>query len=189
VATIVGREFDINLLEISEGLRKFKSPKGRLNFLEGINKSVIIDDTYNASPQSSLRALETLREMRSDKARKIVVFGNMLELGDVSVEEHKKLGSFIAKSGVDILLSVGSLAENICVGAKNAKMNKNKVFSFSSQKNLLLFLKENLDENDIVLVKGSQGARMERIVKGILKNKESARDLLVRQDDEWVSKR
>jgi len=188
VAAIIGREFDMNLLEISEALRDFKSPKGRLNLLEGINSSLLIDDTYNASPQSSIKALEILKEMNNEKVRKIVIFGDMLELGNSSAEEHSKLGVFVAKSKVDLLLCVGNFADNICDGAIKARMDKKKIISFPSQNKLFSYLKTNISENDIILIKGSQGARMEKLVKMLLSDKQKSEKLLVRQDKEWIVK-
>ncbi len=186
IATIVARELGMNLLEVSEALKDFKSPRGRLNLLEGINHSIIIDDTYNASPQSTIQALEILSEMKTSEARKIVVLGDMLELGDEKIDEHTKIGRLVVKSGADMLLCYGDLAENICAGAIKAKMNKKNVLGFKTQKELFLSLKNELRKNDIILVKGSQGARMEKIVKALLANKESAEKLLVRQDGSWL---
>ena len=186
VAAIIGREFDMNLLEISEALRDFKSPRGRLNLIEGINHSIILDDTYNSSPQSAGKALEILKEMEGDKEKKIVIFGDMLELGDLTVEEHVKLGALVAKSKIDLLLCIGDFAENICSGALKAKMSKDKIISFNSQKDLFKYVKNNIHKGDIVLVKGSQGARMEKVVKALLKNKEESKNLLVRQEEEWM---
>ncbi len=187
VASIIGREFKMNLLEISEALREFKSPSGRLNLLKGIHNSTIIDDTYNASPQSSIKALEILEEIKGEEVKKIAIFGDMLELGELSEEEHAKIGAFIAKSKIDMLFCVGDLAKDISKGAIKEKMNKGQVFYFNSQKELLGELENKIEDGDLILVKGSQGARMERIVKALLKNKEEAGNLLVRQDDEWLS--
>ena len=103
----------------------------------------------------------------------------------MSKDEHSKLGIFIAKSNIDLLLCVGDFAQNICSGALKAKMNKNKVFNFNSQKELFGYIENNVFDGDIILIKGSQGARMEKIVKALLKNKQDAKDLLVRQDEEW----
>lgn len=186
IAVIVGREFDMNLLEISEALREFKSPPGRLNLIKGKNNSIVIDDTYNSSPQSSCKALEMLAEMESEKGKKIAIFGDMLELGKISEDEHLKIGSMVAKSNIDILLCVGDFAKNICLGALKAKMNKNKVHRFNSQKELFKHIENIVSDGDIILVKGSQGARMERIVKALLENKEEAGNLLVRQGQEWM---
>lgn len=188
VASIIGRELGMNLLEISEALRDFKSPKGRLNILEGEKSSIIIDDTYNSSPQSTMRALEVLGKMENKDAKKIVVLGNMLELGDTSIEEHSRIGSFVAKSKFDMLLCVGDLAKNIYLGALKSKMDKDKAHFFKNQKDLSDFLKKQIAKNDLILVKGSQGARMEKIVKSILKDKEKSQNLLVRQDSEWLGK-
>lgn len=187
VAAIVGKELGMNLLEISEALRTFKSPKGRLNILEGLDNSIIIDDTYNSSPQSTIKALEMLNEMQNENGKKIVVLGNMLELGEASVEEHYKIGTFVAKTGFDKLFCVGDLARNVCLGAIKSKMKKENVVFFENQQLLLEYLKKSISKDDLILIKGSQGSRMERVVKGILKNQKNAKDLLVRQDDQWVS--
>lgn len=187
VAAVVGQEFGMNLLEISEALREFRSPKGRLNILKALNGAIIIDDTYNSSPQSTIKSLEMINEIEREGGRKIVVLGDMLELGESSLDEHFKIGGLIAKMKIDKLFCTGKLAKNICSGALKSKMRKEDILYFEDQAELTKLLTRTLSRNDLVLIKGSQGARMEKITKEVLKDKSKAKDFLVRQEEDWIN--
>jgi len=122
----------------------------------------ILNDTYNANPDSVLSALETLRVFQA-RGRKIVVLGDMLELGPGSPKEHKRIGKIIGASGFDELLTFGPLAANISQGA--GKMSKRH---FTDKAALTEHLVEELSAGDVVLVKGSRGMKMEQIVASLL---------------------
>ncbi|PLX21132.1 hypothetical protein C0584_03475 [Candidatus Parcubacteria bacterium] len=183
-AAVIGVELGMNLIEISEALQAFRSPRGRLRILEGVNNSTLIDDTYNSSPQSTQRALELMDGIEIEKSRKIVILGDMLELGEDSESEHRKIGNLVSRSKVDILVCIGDLSQNTYEGAVT-KMGKDKCFYFQNKKESLNLLKDININNDIVLIKGSQGARMEKLVKILLKDRAKAKNLLVRQETEW----
>ncbi len=165
------------------GINDYKAPHGRMNVLDGMNKTVIIDDTYNSSPVAVDEALNILKEI-STNGRKIVVLGDMLELGKFSTEEHKKVGKKVAEIA-DILVCVGIRSKGIIVGARDHKMPENKTFWFEDSVKAGEFLYKFLLKKDIVLVKGSQGVRMEKIVKEIMDKPEEAGEKLIRQDVEW----
>jgi UDP-N-acetylmuramoyl-tripeptide--D-alanyl-D-alanine ligase len=186
-ATAVGIIFDLNLIEISEALEKIEPLPGRLRPIKGINNSLIIDDTYNSSPKAVLEALETVLEIKTKPlARKFIVLGDMLELGKKSVEEHKKIGEIVAQKNFDYLLTYGKESKNIYQSALENGMDQNKAKFFEEQKELIEFLKKEIKEGDVILVKGSQGMRMEKVVKEIMKEPNKAKQLLVRQTDEWL---
>jgi UDP-N-acetylmuramoyl-tripeptide--D-alanyl-D-alanine ligase len=183
----VGSIYGLNLVDIAKNLSQFEPPKGRMRLIEGIKKTLIIDDTYNSSPASSKAALEVMQEVKlQEKAKKIVVLGDMLELGKFTSEKHKEIGLRVLESEIDVLITKGEAARDIAKGAIEAGMSKDKVFSFSSNKEAGKFLQERLGEGDLVLVKGSQGMRMEKIVKEVMARPLQAKDLLVRQGGEWI---
>ena len=90
------------------------------------------------------------------------------------------------KSGVDKLIVVGERSRDIARGAKNAGMKKNDIFHFSNTDLAGRFIQERIKEGDLILIKGSQGMRMEKIVKEIMAEPLRAKELLVRQDNQWI---
>ncbi|MBP6866081.1 MAG: hypothetical protein KBC12_00890 [Candidatus Pacebacteria bacterium] len=174
-----------NILESIDMLRMHNTPPGRMKVLSGINDSIIIDDTYNSSPIAAEGAMETLGKVNA--TRKIAVLGDMLELGRHTDEAHKNLGA-LAKKNSDILVVVGPRAKFIKEGAEGARMAKKNIFEFNNSKEAAEFMQGFVVPGDLVLVKGSQGVRMERVTAAILKDKENRAKLLVRQEDEWLGR-
>ncbi len=176
----------LNMISAIEALKNYDIAPGRMRLLQGINGSMIIDDTYNSSPTASLSALLTLGQVKC-LGRKIAALGDMLELGKHTEEAHKNIGK-IAKDYCDILVVVGSRAQGIKEGAIEAGMNKENIFDFLKSLEAGEFIKTFVQKGDLVLVKGSQGMRMERVSESILFDKENKEKLLVRQDKEWQKK-
>ena len=181
-ATCVGVIYGMNLIEISQALADYKGPKGRLKILKGIKNSVIIDDTYNAAPASTHLALETLKHLSAK--RRISVLGDMLELGKYTIEAHEEMGNF-AGSISDILVTVGARAKFSAYSAGN-QMDQKNIYSFVNSELAKLKVQELIEEGDLVLVKGSQGMRMEKIVEEIMAEPERKKELLVRQGKKWL---
>jgi UDP-N-acetylmuramoyl-tripeptide--D-alanyl-D-alanine ligase len=168
-------------------LATLETPPGRMRIIPGKKDSVVIDDSYNASPVAGEAALETLRTMNGK--RRIALLGDMLELGEFSEEEHRKLGAIAARS-VDLLLTVGKRARLIAESARAAGLPKEHIHEFSSSLFAGEWMAEHVEQGDVMLVKGSQGSgenmiRMERAVKLLMAHPEDASKLLVRQEDEW----
>ncbi|MBP9822310.1 MAG: UDP-N-acetylmuramoyl-tripeptide--D-alanyl-D-alanine ligase [Candidatus Pacebacteria bacterium] len=183
-AAAVGGVLGMNLVQVSEALNTYHGPKGRLKIIHGINNSNIIDDTYNASPASTRLALETIRDLPA--LRKIAVLGDMLELGEYSEKSHSDIGIFV--SGVaDILVCVGSRSKAIAESA-GLKLADENIYIFENSDEAKSKVKELIREHDLVLVKGSQGMRMEKIVEAIMSHPENKKDLLVRQSQKWLAK-
>lgn len=181
VALIMG----MKLKECSEVLSKFSLPVGRMNSIAGVNKSTIIDGSYNASPVTMKKALELMDELKSD--RKIAALGTMNELGEISKEAHIELGKQVAPIA-DMLIAVGPEAVTIKQGAIDGGMSEEKIYTFLDSKEAGYFLKDQLKEKDLVLVKGSQNhVRMERFVKVIMAKPDEASELLCRQGGAWES--
>ncbi len=175
-----------NMLNAVNALKNYDAPPGRMRLLKGINDSMIIDDTYNSSPLACQSALKTLGEIKTSR-RKIAVLGDMLELGKHTKEAHKNIGK-IAKEKSDVLIVVGPRAKDIKEGAVEAGMELAKIFEFLDSSETSDFVKTFIQKGDLVLVKGSQGMRMEHVVEAILQDKENKEKLLVRQDREWQKK-
>lgn len=175
-----------HLIDLIDCAEKFKNPKGRMNLLEGIKNTVVIDDTYNSSPESSKFALDFLKRVRKGKnCKKFAVLGDMLELGHRSEEEHSLLGKKILKLDVDELVLIGERSRDIGRGAIEGGFKKEKVFYFMDSFEAGLFIQGRISEGDIILVKASQGMRLERVVKEIMAKPSKSEDLLVRQSSEW----
>lgn len=188
-AVSVAISLEFNIIDLINCLKNFKNPTGRMNILPGVKNTIIIDDTYNSSPESSLIALDFLEKIKKTKnSRRIVVLGDMLELGNYSEDGHRLVGEKVAKIGVDEIILVGERARDIGRGAIDNKFNKELIFHFTNSEDAGLFLQDRISENDVVLIKGSQGVRLEKTVKEIMAEPEKARELLVRQTDEWLKK-
>ena len=178
-------ELGCDLLESIKAVSEYVTPPGRLSLIEGINNSEIIDDTYNSSPVAMDAAIEVLKEIEAK--RKIAVLGDMLELGKFTEEEHYLVGEKIYGIA-DILVVVGPRAKSIAQGASEKGFNKNNIYSFDSSITAAKFLEGIVEEGDIILIKGSQGVRLEKAVEAIMEHKELKKTLLCRQDKEWLNR-
>jgi len=181
-AAAVGIHFGMNLLEIAEALKNFQSPAGRLNIIDGIKNTMIIEDSYNAAPQSTLAALEVLEKIQA--RRKLAALGNMLELGEDTESGHREVGKKVAEVA-DILFAIGDKAKFIADETIKSGLDKNNVFCYDSSDEAKIPIKNILQESDVILVKGSQGARMEKISEEIMRDPGEAGRLLPRQTGEW----
>ncbi len=186
-AASVGLALGINLEKIAQALENIKLPPGRMNLIDGIKNTIIIDDTYNSSPDSSISALDLVSKISASQgARKFAILGDMLELGGFSEAGHKQVGKRAVEAGIDKLIAVGERARDIARGAEEAGMNKDNVFYFPDAVAAGKFTQDRIKEGDIILVKGSQGMRMEKIVKEIMAEPLRVNELLVRQDGQWI---
>lgn len=179
-----------NMLDAANSLKNYDVPPGRMRLLNGVKNSLILDDTYNSSPFACESALKTLGTMKWE-GRKIAILGDMLELGRHTVEAHKNIGK-IAQENLnrkgDVLIVVGQRAKAFKEGALSSGMDGENIFEFLDSHEAGEFAKTFVQEGDMVLVKGSQGMRMERVVEAILADPKNKDRLLVRQDDEWKNK-
>jgi len=168
----------MNLVEIGAGLLNYIPARGRTNLILGVKNTWIIDDTYNASPQSAKVALEILAEMPATGHR-FAVFGDMLELGSLSEEGHQQVGRELVRLGIDYLFVVGERSRDIARGAKSAGMDEDRIYHFPFTMEAGTFLQERLKSGDVVLIKGSRGSKMEQVVYEIMAKPWLSRDLLV----------
>lgn len=182
----VGTIFGINLVEAAAALGKLPFLPGHMRPLPGIKDSLIIDDTYNSSPVAAKVALETLARIEIPSgAERYAVLGDMLELGSETEAAHRDVGFKVAELGIDFLITVGEASKGTTAAAREAGLAEHEVVSFADSAGAGKFLQEVLEPGDVVLVKGSQGVRMERVVKEVMAEPEKAGELLVRQGDEW----
>lgn len=155
VATAIGEALSLQTDLIIKGLKNIKSERHRMEVFHGKNGCILIDDVYNANPLSVKTALNTLKALPTK--RKIVVLGDMLELGKISHEAHKLIGEY-AHQMADLVLALGEKA-------KDYQADK----YFQSKEELISYLLSNIRENDILLIKASRGMRFEEIVYALRK--------------------
>ena len=167
--------------EAFEGLALYAPPPGRGRILPGKNGSRLIDDTYNSSPAAVEEALNALSLVPAE--RRIAVLGDMLELGRYSVEEHTRIGK-LASEKVDMLVVVGHRSRATREAALRSGMPEEQALFFDTSKEAAEALPKLVTEGDVVLVKGSQSIRMERVSEALLADPFDAKKL-VRQEVEW----
>ncbi|KKW21551.1 MAG: UDP-N-acetylmuramoyl-tripeptide-D-alanyl-D-alanine ligase [Parcubacteria group bacterium GW2011_GWA1_51_12] len=180
-----GLAFGMNPVAIAEALAEFKPPPGRMQILKGNRHTVIIDDTYNAAPAAMEAALEALGSLPAK--RKIAVLGDMLELGSYTEEAHRRIGEMIPRSA-NILFTVGARSRFIEEEALRSGFPESQTRHMDDSREVESVLRPMLEPGDLVLVKGGQGMRMERVVEAIMVEPEKAHELLVRQSVDWKRK-
>jgi UDP-N-acetylmuramoyl-tripeptide--D-alanyl-D-alanine ligase len=178
----VGEYFGLNLIQMIEILRDLDPCLGRMNLLKGKKDSMIIDDSYNSAPDSVGIALMNLSEIRAE--RKIVVLGDMLELGSKEERAHRNIGKLLRDSGIDLFVAVGDRMKLAKEELNKIKSNQETAY-FDNPIEAGDFVENLLKPGDLVLVKGSQGMRMEKVVEKILSESENKNNLLVRQEEKW----
>lgn len=184
-AVACGLALDMNLVEISQSLTNYKPPNGRMNLIPGIKYTYLIDDTYNSSPDASIAALNVLKQLQVP-GKKIAVLGDMLELGAMTEQAHKDIGKIAAQT-TDIIVAVGKASKYTASEAIEFGFPQDKVFQFQESSKAGLFIQNKiLSQGDLVLIKGSQGIRMEKITKELMAEPEKAKELLVRQSSDWL---
>jgi len=185
-AAAVGVSRKIPMDSIAKSLEGHVAPRGRMNVIPGINGSTLIDDTYNSSPDAVSAALAVMKTLQCTGS-KIAVLGDMMELGKFSAGEHRRIGTEAAMS-VNRLITVGQRSRLTAEEAIKGGLSADSVKSFDTSKEAAEHLKQTVQAGDIILVKGSQSMRMERVSSALLREPEKAAKLLVRQEKEWLAK-
>ncbi|MDI6704456.1 MAG: UDP-N-acetylmuramoyl-tripeptide--D-alanyl-D-alanine ligase [bacterium] len=162
-ATSCAKAFGIDYSEIVEGLEHFKPLSMRGEIIE-IQNLRIIDDAYNANPQSMKKAIDTICNFKDGKL--ILILGDMLELGEKEKVAHLEIGKYVASSKVDILVTVGNLSKSIAEGASIAGFPKKDIYTFLSNEDIAEFLLS-IQEPCTVLIKGSRKMKLEEIITKI----------------------
>lgn len=183
----IGLSLGMNLVMMADALGNYQTPPGRERLLHGIKGTLIVDDSYNASPRAALAALETFSLISvAPAARRFVVFGDMLDLGEYTEKAHEEVGKKVAATKMNFLITVGELSRIIAREARLGGLPAEAIVSFYDISEAGRFLQEQLRGGDIVLIKGSQDMRMERVVKEVMAEPERAKELLVRQGEGWL---
>ncbi len=156
-ATAVSTALGIKLDTIIEGLESLQPVKGRLAPVSGINNSQVLDDTYNANPDSAVAALEVLAQRKNT----VFVLGDMGELGENAIKMHENIGEKARVVGINRMYCLGDYSAKAC-----QKFGENGK-SFSEMDTLLKSLKEDMTDNMTILVKGSRTMKMERAVEAL----------------------
>ncbi len=179
---------DVDFHEAAERLQSFRGMPGRTRLIEGIKHTMLLDDSYNSSPLAALSAVRDLAAFPLQPgARRIAAMGDMLELGALAKDAHVDLGRAIAEADIDMLVACGTLAHVVVAAAVQAGMSEDSVFVFATSAEAGLFIQQRLRSGDVVLIKGSQGARMEKITKELMAEPLQAEQLLVRQSSDWLT--
>ena len=162
-AAAVGTIFDLNLVEISQALKNYRSLPGKMRLIQGIKNSAILDDSESATVFSMIEAIEILGKIPNYQ-RKIAVLGDVLGIGKYTIEAHEAIGERVAKNA-DLLFTIGQRAKFIAEGAKMKGMDIEKIFQFDNIKEGLLKLKNEIKEKDLILIDGSKDIKMYEIIK------------------------
>lgn len=185
----VGIVFGINLVEGAQALGSLEPLAGHMRLIPGIKNTLIIDDTYNSSPEAVKSALDALSQISVKEGNKrFAALGDMLELGSETENAHREIGFKVAELGINYLITIGEAAKHIAAAAREAGINGDQIASFDSSAAAGKFLQEKLATGDVVLMKGSQSIRMEKMVKEVMAEPLLAEKLLVRQGKEWQNK-
>ena len=152
--------------DINKGLEELSLTSMRMEVIKSITGFTIINDAWNASPVSMKAAIATFQEL-NEYARRIVILGDMLELGDQEVEFHHEIGRFINPDKVDFVYTLGCLGKEIANEAKK-HFPVGRVFAMESKEEVITHIKQFRTSSDAVLVKGSRGMELEKVVYGLL---------------------
>ena len=163
-AWIIGMIYDVPVHNRIEALSKCEFTKMRMN-IKNVNNMIVIDDCYNASPESMKLAMQALS--KQEAKRKIAILGDMLELGEYSSKLHELVGENVAKYKIDKLFITGEFATSIKKGAIENGMKEENISIFANTEEIEEKIIEYLEKEDAILIKASRGMKFEKIVKKI----------------------
>ena len=166
VAYAVGNILGISNKDIKRGIEEFKLSSGRLERKVNSSGVTIIDDTYNASYDSMKGSIDLLGKVSGK--RRVAILGDMLELGEYSNELHTNLGEVVFNNNIDKLITIGSESVNIEKKAIELGMSIDDCYHFDKEDECYGFVIDLLDSDDIVLLKGSHGIHLDRVVNKIM---------------------
>lgn len=179
-----GDALGINFIDVARKLESFMPSQGRFRIISGILGSTLIDDTYNASPISTHAALISLKDFKKNKT--LAILGDMLELGSEEEGSHRELAKSIEKNEIDRVILIGNRMKYLFEELQNRGFQE--VFLVGIHKEAIELAKKYINSESIVLIKGSQGMRMEFVVEGLMAHPEKAQELLCRQSGAWKRK-
>ncbi|MDI6799319.1 MAG: UDP-N-acetylmuramoyl-tripeptide--D-alanyl-D-alanine ligase [Actinomycetota bacterium] len=156
----------LSLDEVKEGLETSSISSMRMELIGSENGITVINDAYNANPDSMISALESLADFPT-KGCKIAVLGDMAELGEIAEKSHLEVGRSVKEKGIDILIAVGDMAALIARGALEAGMDEKAVFYSKEIPDAKKIIEDELEQGDVVLFKASRIMRLERLIEAI----------------------
>jgi UDP-N-acetylmuramoyl-tripeptide--D-alanyl-D-alanine ligase len=165
-AAAVGTALHVPAVDMVAGLQAYGGMYGRLATRRGRGEVTLVDDTYNANPHSVRAALDFLARLPT-AGRRVAVLGDMLELGDSAPALHREVGAQVARSQVHHLIVLGALAQDIAQGARQAGMAPTQIHVAADQQEVLALLEHVQRPGDMILLKGSRGMAMERLVHAL----------------------
>ena len=187
----VGRHCGVTTEAIGHALERFEPVRGRLRALPGVESATLLDDTHNACPASTSAGLATLHELPA--SLRIAVLGDMLRLGEYEAEGHRQVGT-LAASCVDYLVTRGERAALIAEAAHKAGLPPERIIATATHEDTARVVQHLLQQQkvqpeehsrSVVLIKGSEQTRMERVTELLLAQPEQAPEELVRQTPGW----
>ncbi|WP_144555664.1 UDP-N-acetylmuramoyl-tripeptide--D-alanyl-D-alanine ligase [Bacillus sp. X1(2014)] len=165
---LIANYFSIPFEKMNEGLASIQLTNMRMELVEGKQGEKIINDAYNASPTSMMAAIELVSNLQGYE-RKILVLGDMLELGPQEEQYHQQIGEALSDEKVDLLFTYGTLGKHIANKARTV-LGPERVFAFTEKEALIQELKQHVDHQTLILVKASRGMRLEEIVTALQVN-------------------
>ena len=183
VALGVGDALGYNVIEVSRRLESFSPSVGRFYVIDGKEESILIDDTYNASPVSTRAGILVLKEIKREKT--MVILGDMLELGKEEKISHEALASDIIRAKIDRVLLTGKRMKWLYDELLLQGFDKEHLWWEQKREVLLARAQSLVEPKTVVLIKGSQGMRMEQVVEVLMARSEEASRYLCRQGKEW----
>ena len=170
----IGRELGLTLAQLRDGIADFQPMSGRCQWQQ-VGQVYLIDDSYNANPASMKAAIETL-ELMQVAGKRILVVGDMLELGPGEIFFHHQVGGLVANSHIEMLISYGEFAPAVIAGAQQYGMTPHQTAVCTNFDSLLAVLSCFVEHGDAILVKGSRGMQMERITQWLAQHLADDRD-------------
>ena len=187
LAYLLAMQYDLeNVIELLN--KNYQGMPGRTRIIKGIKNTLLLDDSYNAQPQAMESAINDLANFPiNNGGRRIIALGEMLELGDVSQEMHEKIGELIFNKDIDFLVTCGKMGRVVSGVLLKKGWPNFRAYHFDTSEEVGYFIQQNiLREHDVVLIKGSQGSRMEKVTKELMADPLEAKKLLVRQYGSWA---
>jgi UDP-N-acetylmuramoyl-tripeptide--D-alanyl-D-alanine ligase len=166
-AMLIANYFSIPFEKMNEGLATIKLTNMRMELVEGNHGEKIINDAYNASPTSMMAAVELISNLQGYE-RKILVLGDMLELGPEEEQYHLQIGEALNPDKIDWLFTYGQLGKQIAKGAKTT-LGEQRVFAFTDKEEMIKELEQHVNNETLVLVKASRGMKLEEVVLALQK--------------------
>lgn len=163
-ATAVGEALGLTSAQIKKGIEEFKSAKMRMDIIK-TDSFKVINDVYNANPNSVKAGIDVLAVA---EGRKVCILGDMLELGDKAPMLHFETGEYASEKKIDVIVSIGDMAENLYKGALSKAENKDNCYYFKTQEEFFDNLDRVLKKGDTILVKASRGMKFEKTTEKLI---------------------